>query len=1065
MQNCRNITRRGALAVPALFFCLMSFARTGASNDFPVQQPVSDSAASKTFARISIIVKDLQDGTPVDSAVVTIGTFKGYTDRDGKIEVENVLPSLSAIISKPGYFTLTKKVKSSLQVRLAKKESNAGVATIDNGLYARPVDHFTGSATVVSGDELRKIHPLDFTQGLRYYDPSFIITDNNNYGYGPNYQPDVKIRGSYNFPASATIATSPSNSAAGYQVIPSTGDFIADNISNPNQPVFLLDGVQVSLRTAMDIDINRIGKVTILKDAAATAAYGVRGGTGVVLIETRKPQKGSLTVNYTAQVQISKADLSSYNLLDASSKLQLEKTAGMYTNNPSLYQSRLAKVNEGINTNWLAIPLQTGAGTKHTLTVDGGDDDMMYGLDFSYNNMQGVMKGDKRENIAFGGYMGTRFKNFSLTNYLTYLKSSSALSPYGNFQDYAYQNNYWNPYDSVTGEMNKVLEQYVYMNDTVTFYNPAYNGVISTMNETVSARLANTTAFNWILGKGFKLNGQFGISKYSDEQDIFLPPGHTMYAGFAPADFFKRGLYNQNMSSFLSLDGKIQLNYDKKIGLHQFYASGGASAMETRSDATGIALSGFVSDKFSDLAYGNAYSNQRPTSGKIDNRLASGFASFTYSYDNRYQLEATANADASSQFSENNNIAPHWAVGGSWNLHQERFFTPNKILNQFRIRGSIGTTGNIFYQSYLDRTSFDYFTDKQYVIAGSNSGTRGIGLGAYMNGYGNANLKAPETLKENVGFDAALLDNRLMVRFDAYDQKSTNLVLPIVSPASTGFLNFSYYDNLGGIESKGLEFGVTYNIIRNTKKQIYWAVTVNGIHNQDKVTSISDYVAKLNSLSDSMSVDQTRPQQKYLVGQSPTALYTVRSLGIDPATGQEILLTADGKQTNTWNATDKVLVGDLMPKLQGSFGSTLSYKNFSGGVYFNYQVGAKYYNQTRVDKIENADLTYNVDARAASDRWQGPGDMSLYKSVSLNGMLTSPTYVSTRFVEKNDFIRCSALSLSYDLPANISGKIRAQDIKLGFIANNVFMLQSRGDEQGVQYPVSKMYSFTLSTTF
>jgi hypothetical protein len=344
-------------------------------------------------------------------------------------------------------------------------------------------------------------------------------------------------------------------------------------------------------------------------------------------------------------------------------------------------------------------------------------------------------------------------------------------------------------------------------------------------------------------------------------------------------------------------------------------------------------------------------------------------------------------------------------------------------------------------------------------------GTRGIGLGAFVNSFGNENLEAPQTFKANVGIDAMLLQNRLAIRLDLYHQKSTQLVLPIVSPQSSGFLNYSYYDNLGGIENKGTEFSVAYAVIRDTKKQITWTVIANGIHNQDRITSISSYISQLNSISDSMSVDQTRPQPKYLVGNSPTGIWAVRSLGIAPATGQEKFIGSNGNETTNWNAADKVLVGDLNPKWQGSFGSSFSYKNISAGLYFNYQFGAMYYNQTRVDKIENADLTYNVDARAAESRWQGPGDPSIYKALSINGLITSPTYVSTRFVEKNDFIRCSAISLDYVFPMNIARKIGAQNVKLGFIANNVFVAESRGDEHGVQYPASKMYSFILSTSF
>src|SRR4030095_3460780 len=219
-------------------------------------------------------------------------------------------------------------------------------------------------------------------------------------------------------------------------------------------------------------------------------------------------------------------------------------------------------------------------------------------------------------------------------------------------------------------------------------------------------------------------------------------------------------------------------------------------------------------------------------------RLVSAYGNFTYSYDGRYQLEITGNADGSSQFGKNNRIAPHWSVGASWNLHQERFFHANKILNELRVRASVGTTGSQFFQSYLGKTNYNYYTDRQYIQGGSNSGTRGIGLGAFLTSFANDDLKAPETQKQNIGLDAVLLDRRLMVRVDAYRNKTTDIVLPVVSPSSTGFLNFTYYDNLGGIENLGLEFDLNYTIIRNAKKGINWSVRFNGIHNEDYITEM-----------------------------------------------------------------------------------------------------------------------------------------------------------------------------------------------------------------------------------
>jgi len=1037
---------------------ILCFCSNGFANGFFQQKP-TDSIPKKNIGKVKITVKDLVDGSALDSVYVSAGLKKGYTDKNGYLEFDSLQTGSNLLISKAGYLASSKKVKAEVTVRLQKRDVQSSTQNYKNGLYERPIDHFSGAATIISGNDLRKVNPLSFVEALKYYDPSFIVTSDNNNGNDPNVTPSVKIRGTYNFPASATIANNSGAPVTGAQVNPSVGDFVANNIANPNQPVVLLNGIQVALQTALDIDINRIDKITILKDAAATAQYGVRGGTGVLLIQTKLPQKGNLNITYSGQMQITAPDISSYQLMGASEKLQLEQAAGFYNSNQSLYQSRLNQVNKGLNTNWLDIPTQTGIGQKHYLSLDGGDDDINYGLDFSYNDIEGTMKGSSRKNANFGGYISTRIKNVSINNYLTYTRSNASNSPYGSLSEYAKQNAYWNPYDSVTGGMTRILEQYNYQGNTVRFYNPAYNGVISTTDEAAYSRLSNLTAINWLIGQGFKLHARFGVSKQSDEQNLFLPPTHTVYADYSPNEFFRRGQYNQTTSDFLSWEGALNLHYDKKVKLHQFYGSAGISAMETKSESTGIELIGFTSDKLSDLAFGNAYSNQRPTTGKIVTRLASAYGNFTYSYDNRYQLEITDNADASSQFGKNNRVALHWSVGASWNLHNEKFFHASKLINELRLRGSIGKTGNQFFQSYLGKTNYNYYTDRQYIQGGSNAGTRGIGLGAFLTGFANHDLKAPEVQKQNIGVDAVLFDRRLMVRVDAYRNETKDIVLPVVSPSSTGFLNYTYYDNLGGIENLGLEFDLNYTIIRNTKKGINWSVRFNGIHNEDYITKMAPYLYELNKKND--LADQTRPQPRYVYDHSLSAIWVVKSKGIDPATGQEKFFTAN----DTWEASYKIDAGNLCPDWLGSFGTTLSVKNISAGVYFNYQIGAEVYNQTLADRLENADLTYNVDSRAANNRWKQPGDNALYKPLSINGMISSPTYVTTRFIEDNDFINCSAISLDYSFSQKFSEKIKAKNLRVGFIANNVFHSGNGNYERGIYYPFQRMFTFNVTAGF
>ncbi|MBO9204707.1 MULTISPECIES: SusC/RagA family TonB-linked outer membrane protein [Niastella] len=1050
-------------AIGAVLLCIGHTARAGENH---VSQVIKrDSIPFKNYPRIQVYVKDLSSDTALPKALVMVGKRRFYTNDEGYVVIDDVNKNGMLNVSKIGYLSQDKKVEPTIVIRLTKQERDVALVDFTNGLYQRPLEHTAAAYTVIDGAEIRKVNAISFINVLRYFAPSFIVDEDNNAGSDPNTPPAVKIRGANNFPAKTTIPAHPGVSNTNVQLNPSTGDFVASNVYNPNQPVVLLNGVQVALQSVLDLDVNRIERIVVLKDAAATAAYGARGGNGVLLIQTLRPKPGMMNVTYSGQMTIASPDVSSYHLPDAAGKLNLDAAAGLYTGNDPQYQNRLKQAGDGVNTNWLKVPTRTAMGQRHYLSLEGGDNDIAYGADASYNDMEGVMKGSNRKNINIGGFLNVHVGNVFLTNYLAVTKSTSANSPYGTFSDYAKQNAFWDPIDPVTHEYRKTLE--LQLPDSFRYFNPAWNGGLSTTSTNDYTRISDVLSGIWNVGYGFKLNGRIGISKQSDEVNFFLPPSHIAFANFSVDSFFKRGTYTQIASEFMSVDGNLNLDYTKKINRHQFYVTTGIMAQQTNSQSAGIDLAGFTSDKLSDLAFGNAYANTRPAAGKIKTRLLSTFGNLAYSYDDRYLLEGTLNTDQSSQFSKNNQRVMHWSAGASWNLHRERFFQPNAILSSLRIYGSVGTTGNLFYQSYLGKTTFNYLTGRQYLTTGASGGlsTRDVGIGTYLTGFGNENLKAPETQQQNAGLDVSLLQNRIGLTVNAYRNTTTNLVLPVASPAYTGFQDFNYYDNGAAIENKGLEFDLNVHVIRDLRKKILWSVRVNGIHNENRVTALNDYLQTVTVNNDAAAIDQTQPQARYVTGESLTGIWAVQSLGIDAATGKEKFLKADGTETFTWDAADKILAGDYAPKWQGSFGTSVTVKNWSADFYCFYQYGASYYNQTLADKIENADLKYNVDSRALDNRWSQPGDNALYKALSVNGLKADPTYVTTRFVEKNNYISNAVVAVRYTLPKSIQNKIRSKNTVIGLAGNNLFRSGGMTAERGIYYPFNRTYTFSLTTSF
>ena len=200
-----------------------------------------------------------------------------------------------------------------------------------------------------------------------------------------------------------------------------------------------------------------------------------------------------------------------------------------------------------------------------------------------------------------------------------------------------------------------------------------------------------------------------------------------------------------------------------------------------------------------------------------------------------------------------------------------------------------------------------------------------------------------------------------------------------------------------------------------------------------------------------------------------TQIWAVQSLGIDPATGKEVFLKRDGTRTFIWDATDKMPVGDQTAILKGVFSSNLTYKGFMFNINMGYQYGGQKYNQTLVDKIENVDLLHsNADERVLTERWKAPGDHVAFKSlVADGGNLNQFTKTTSRFVQDNNYLEASSITVGYTFPSNLAWvkKMRLSTPRFFITQNNVFRFANIKTERGTGYPFSRSFSFGLSTTF
>jgi TonB-linked SusC/RagA family outer membrane protein len=912
---------------------------------------------------------------------------------------------------------------------------------------------------------LKSLNPTSVLQALATADPSVRIEQNNALGSDPNQLPIIQIRGQNNLP----VVTQGSGNATATPV--SNGDFMSSYLLNPNQPLIILDGFQTSLQTIYDLDINRIANITVLKDAAATAAYGSKAANGVLVVETKQPSAGRVQVTYAINASINVVDLSSYNLLDAAGLLEAQRLAGVYSdpnnhfNDVALkqwYDYRKYQVESGVNTYWLSQPVRNGYGLNHSLNLSGGSRSMRYSLSLSYNNNEGVMKGSDRKSASISYNIAYLSKNIRFSNSFMMNYSRSNNSPWGSYSAYVSQFPYFKPYDSA-GNPVKIFEPTsVALGIGVPapggiFTNAAYDAQLNSKNYSTYTGFINNTSLEWTINRDLRFRADFSYSGNIPESEIYYPADHTQFSGAFIGLFTDMGTYSQTRGRNNAIDGRISLNYIRRMGKHTLFANVGTSAQQTITSGTTVRVSGLPNDYLDELAMANGYGTSlKPSSSENITRSLSMYSSISYNYSDRYTAELTLNASGSSQFGSNNRLAPFWAAGAGWNIDKEKFFRKNGIIQQMRVRATTGLTGNQNFSAHMSQPAYQYNIINNYRLQ----------LGANVLNYANPDLKWQQTLKNNIGLLMGFFKGALNVAVDLYTEKTDNLILPLDVAPSTGFVN--YQDNLGATKNTGYEITLTAPVIRNRKKNIFWTVSFNTGHYENVITKLSPAIEALNKGNNS-DPKQSAPLPRFEVGQSMSRIWAVKSLGIDPATGKEIFVKLDGSKTFEWDPNDKVPCGDGTSKLKGSIGSNFTYKGFSFNISLLYQYGGQLYNQTLVDKIENVNLYItNADERVLTQRWKKPGDQVSFKSLVGNGtsglQLTNAT---SRFVQDNNYIEASSVSVGYNFPPNLKW-VRALHLstpRIYITQNNLFHWGSVEVERGTSYPFARTFNFGLSTTF
>ena len=581
-----------------------------------------------------------KDSVPLPGVTIVLkGTVLGVvSDHEGKFVLE--IPQMDhpvLVFSFVGMQTQEYQYTGRSDIRIVMIEDVKSMEeVVVTGIFTRRAESFTGAAKTFRKDELKRVGNTNVFQSLKNLDPSLKILDNRNMGSDPNTLPDMRLRGTSSFPAGDNEI----NLKGNYQ-------------SQPNQPLFILDGFETTVETVFDLDMNRVESITILKDAASKAIYGSKAANGVVVIETVGLGVEGVRVTYTGNLDLEMPDLTSYNLCNAAEKLEAEFLEGSVYQNTydgmSKYYERLKNVKDGLDEYWLSKPLQVGVGQKHALTFEMGNKEMKTLFTVSYNNVVGVMKESYRNTFSGTAQISYRKSNFLFRDIATITRNKTQDSPYGTFSEYAKAN----PYSPAYDENGKPMEYYD--RGTYTAKSPLYNAYTNIKDQTSYLNFTNNFYIEWTIIEGLKATGRVSFTTKRSDADEYYPYNHTSQSNYGRDVYYKRGAYTLNTGKSNTVSGDIYLNFSRTWGKHTLFSNVGWNISENEYMEIINEAQGYKSDSMDEYIFGMMYKEDgKPSGNSSKNRNVGFLGVLAYTYADRFLLDATLRGSAASVFGTDN---------------------------------------------------------------------------------------------------------------------------------------------------------------------------------------------------------------------------------------------------------------------------------------------------------------------------------------------------------------------------------------------------------------------------
>lgn len=1072
----------------------------------PVKEVVNQAQQQKK--RVTGKVTDVE-GTPLPGVTVMIEGAVSGTATDGKgeyvLELEDK-HGIKLVYSFIGMVKVTKVWNGEERVDVQMKEDVHDIEeVVVTGYQTLNRRESASAVSVVKTDEIYVAGAVSIDQMLQGQVPGLMVMNTSG---EPSATPKIRIRGT---------STINGNKAPVWVV---DGVILEQDVPITASELNSEDAEYLVGNAISGISPQDIESITVLKDASATAIYGVKAANGVIVLTTKKGRAGKPTISYYGEVVVNeRPSYQNFDRMNSAERMQLSKEIfeqGLqYSSTISLdpddsYEGLLNElVNRRMskdefaqrslemanrNTDWFDVLFRNAVTHSHNLSINGGSNDVKYYFSAGYNNNQGGAKGSVSERFttlarvdaSVGKYINfmtkidfstTKNEGYSVVNPFTYAYNTSrTVQPYnedGSYHMYQRDSRYlYNVLNELaeTGKESKLNDFNALLNLNVKIYDAlSYQGTFSYHNSITNQRDWKTEESNSVAS----VRG-YNYKAYDENADEYwnssLPYGGILDQG----NTAKRGYTVRNALSFIKILKDI----------HDVNIIVGSELRGTKYEgvrSTGYGWTPTYGERFMPVITTNFKENYikrlLPINTNSISRVASFFGSATYTYDNRYVMNFNIRSDGANKFGSNPKYRwlPTWSIAGKWLLTNEGFMSRFAQKGHFVfVRGSYGIQGNIH----------DDATPNLILEVGDKDDVSNLDQSTIYR-LPNPDLRWEKTTSWNVALDFSFWDGRLSGSLDVYKKHTEDLIMEKMVAASNG--KQSLYMNAGKMDNQGVEGNLSVQIIR--RKNLNWKFNVNFGRNTSEVT-----LANEDLYTDLEIITKMLEGNLAIKGEKLGAMYSFRYGGLSGENGYPLFYGKDGK---LWHAGDPrrmqlVRSGSIYPDLSGGFDTQLTFnKRLSLSLGFSYNIGGvKRLPEVYADKSSALNPVANVSTNW-KNRWRKPGDEkftdipTLYnknvvsgfeRNVSAEEFTVSEncTYfydLSDLRVAKGDFLRLRTLGISYIIPEKVLRMANISSMMIRFQASNLFVWAHK-DWKGLDpetpeanIPILPSYSLGINVTF